>query len=144
VQRARADALKQALLDHPLLGDYVARLWDDLRASIREDVVAPQSQVRASLQDSLARLGELLLSEPGLRESLNQWLRDTLSDLARPGRVEVAELIAETVRGWDARTLSDRIERAIGRDLQYIRLNGTLIGGLIGVALHAVSRSLLP
>jgi uncharacterized membrane-anchored protein YjiN (DUF445 family) len=144
VQRARADALKQALLDHPLLGDYVARLWDDLRASIREDVVAPQSQVRASLQDSLARLGELLLSEPGLRESLNQWLRDTLSDLARPGRVEVAELIAETVRGWDARTLSDRIERAIGRDLQYIRLNGTLIGGLIGVALHAVSRGLLP
>jgi uncharacterized membrane-anchored protein YjiN (DUF445 family) len=143
-QRARAESLKQALLDHPALGEYVTRLWDDLRASIREDVAATQSRIRSSLQGSLARLGELLLAEPALRASLNQWLREALSDLARSRRIEVAELIAQTVKSWDARTLSDRIERAIGRDLQYIRVNGTLIGGLIGVALHAVSRTLLP
>jgi uncharacterized membrane-anchored protein YjiN (DUF445 family) len=140
--RNRAETLKQTLLDHPALGEYVGRLWDALRASIREDVQAPQSHIRLGLETSLSKLGALLLAEPGLRDSLNDWLRRTLAELARRQRFEVAELISQTVKGWDTRTLSERIERAIGRDLQYIRVNGTLIGGLIGLAIHAVSQAL--
>ncbi len=63
-----------------------------------------------------------------------------LTDLARTRGIEVAGLISDTVRAWDARTMSERIEGAIGRDLQYIRLNGTLTGGLIGLLLYMASR----
>jgi uncharacterized membrane-anchored protein YjiN (DUF445 family) len=136
----RAEAFKQALLEHPVLGDYVGRLWDELRARIRDDVQQPSSRIRANLEASLTHLGRLLLAEPQVRTALNDWLRGMLIQLARGRRIEVAQLISDTVNSWDARTLSDRIELAIGRDLQYIRVNGTLIGGLIGVAIHTASQ----
>jgi uncharacterized membrane-anchored protein YjiN (DUF445 family) len=136
----RAEALKHALLEHPVLGDYLGRLWDDLRARIRDDVQQPSSRIRANLEASLTHLGRLLLADPQLRTALNEWLRGMLIQLARGRRIEVAQLISDTVNSWDARTLSDRIELAIGRDLQFIRVNGTLIGGLIGLAIHTASQ----
>jgi uncharacterized membrane-anchored protein YjiN (DUF445 family) len=136
----RAEALKQALLDHPVLGDYLGRLWDEIRGRIRADVDAPGSHLRADLEASVAGLGESLMAQPKVRQTLNDWTRGALIELSRSRRIEVAQLISDTVKRWDARTMSDRIERAIGRDLQYIRINGTVIGGLIGLIIHAVSR----
>ena len=71
------------------------------------------------------------------RVVLNKFLATTLTQLAYDGRHAAATLIAETVRVWDATTITERLERAVGRDLQYIRINGTLIGGLIGIVLYA-------
>jgi uncharacterized membrane-anchored protein YjiN (DUF445 family) len=139
--RTRADALKQLLTEHPVLGEYVGRVWDELRAHIREDARAPDSSIRSALEASLHHLGSSLLADRAVRTVLNDWLRVLLTDLARSRGTEVASLIADTVRAWDADTMSERIERAVGRDLQYIRINGTLIGGLIGVALYALSRA---
>lgn len=141
--RERAEALKRLLLEHPLLGDYVGRVWDELRAHIRADAQAPDSRMREALEASLHHLGSSLLEDDAVRAALNGWLRDLLTDLARSRGTEVANLIAETVRAWDADTMADRIERAVGRDLQYIRVNGTLIGGLIGLTLYALSHGLL-
>jgi uncharacterized membrane-anchored protein YjiN (DUF445 family) len=141
--RERAEALKRLLLEHPVLGDYVGRVWDELRAHIRTDTQAPASRIREALEASLHHLGHSLLEDDAVRAALNGWLRELLTDLARSRGTEVASLIAETMRGWDADTMAERIERAVGRDLQYIRVNGTLIGGLIGLALHALSHSLL-
>lgn len=135
----RARRWQQAILSHPLLGELLGSLWDELRAYVRADALLPDSHLRSGLQHSLRRLGEALLSDSAVCDALNQWVRSTLTELVRLRRNRVAALISDTVRGWDARTVSDRIERAIGRDLQYIRINGTLIGGLVGVLLHAVS-----
>jgi uncharacterized membrane-anchored protein YjiN (DUF445 family) len=140
--RQRAEALKQAMLDHPVLAEYLGRLWDEIRDRIRADVQSPDSRIRLQLEASLTRLGESLLADAIVRSALNDWLRGMLTELARSRGIEVAQLISDTVRGWDARTMSERIERAIGRDLQYIRVNGTLIGGLIGLLLHLLSRVL--
>lgn len=136
---AQAERIKNELLDHPVLARYVGGIWDETRERIRRDVESPDSRIRANLQRALVHLGEGMMQDPAVRAALNDWLRKALADLVDARRHDVAELIAETVRRWDARTLSDRIEHAIGRDLQYIRVNGTLIGGLVGVAIHAVS-----
>ena len=141
--RSRAEHLKEALLAHPVLGQYLGAVWDALRERVREDAARPGSVIRANLQASLVRLGEALLADQAVRDVLNGWMRSALTELVQARRNEVASLIADTVRRWDARTVSDKIERAIGRDLQYIRINGTLIGGMVGLVLHAASQ-LLP
>jgi uncharacterized membrane-anchored protein YjiN (DUF445 family) len=136
----RAEALKEALVEHPLLTHYLGAVWDEIRARIREDAALPDSRVRAHLQVSLMRLGEGLLADSAVRDAVNASLRQTLIRVVETRRQEVAALIADQVRRWDAGTLTERIERAIGRDLQYIRINGTVIGGLVGVAIHFISQ----
>jgi uncharacterized membrane-anchored protein YjiN (DUF445 family) len=108
-------------------------VWDEVRRRVRDDAVRGDSRIRASLEATLVQLGEALCRDDAVRDALNGWMRAVLTELVRTRRNEVATLISDTVRRWDARTVSDKIERAIGRDLQYIRINGTLIGGLVGL-----------
>ena len=137
--RARAERLKQALLEHPALAEYLNQVWDRLRERLREDVRSPDSRVQAGLQDAVRAIGENLLADDAVSEAFNAWLRRVLADLVRQRRQAVAALIEDTVRRWDTGVFTRRIELAIGRDLQYIRVNGTLIGGAIGVLIHALS-----
>jgi uncharacterized membrane-anchored protein YjiN (DUF445 family) len=125
-----------------VLGSYVGSVWDEVRARVREDAASEDSAIRANLHSALLRLADALLAEPAVREAINASLRKALAEIVETRRHEVAELIAQTVRRWDAHTVSERIERAIGRDLQYIRINGTVIGGLVGVIIHALSRAI--
>ncbi len=141
-QRQRAERLKQAVLSYPGLGEYLGAVWDEVRARVRDDAARDDSRIRANVEATLVWLGERLRADPAVRDALNSWMRAVLTDLVRTRRNEVAGLISGTVRRWDARTVSDKVERAIGRDLQYIRINGTLIGGLVGVLLHAGSQVL--
>lgn len=140
--RERANALKAALLEHPLFTRYVGELWSALRHRVREDAERPDSALRGHLETGLVRLGQALEQDPAVRQALNAWARHSLTSLALARRHEVAQLIGQTVRGWDAGTVSEKLERAVGRDLQYIRINGTLIGGLVGLVLHALSHVL--
>jgi uncharacterized membrane-anchored protein YjiN (DUF445 family) len=137
--RRQAERLKQAVLAHPELGAYLGAVWDEVRAHVREDAARPDSRMRTNLEGTLVWLGQALRADAAVRDALNGWARAVLTELVQTRRNEVAALISDTVRRWDARTVSDRIERAIGRDLQYIRVNGTLIGGLVGLLLHAAS-----
>ncbi|MCW5619788.1 MAG: DUF445 domain-containing protein [Burkholderiales bacterium] len=141
--RERAERLKHTLLEHPLIGEYLGQVWERLRERIGESAAAPDSRLHASLQSAVQGLGKALLEDEAVTEALNQWLRTALADVVQHRRSAVRSLIADTVRRWDAATLSERIEHAIGRDLQYIRVNGTIIGGLVGVGIHALS-GLLP
>jgi uncharacterized membrane-anchored protein YjiN (DUF445 family) len=141
--RERAERLKNTLLEQPQLAEYVGTVWDHLRDRVREDAANPDSQLRSNLSTALVALGEGLLGDPAVQEALNRWLRSALTDLVEARRHDVSSLISETVRRWDPGTVTDRIERAIARDLQYIRINGTLIGGLVGLLIHAVSQLLL-
>jgi uncharacterized membrane-anchored protein YjiN (DUF445 family) len=138
-----AEALKQELLSHPAVAEYLQGLWQDLRRFVAEDTAREDSRIRAHVQDGLQALAYRLLSDDVVRRKLNILLRTGAEQAAQAGRQAVAELIATTVAKWDADTVSRKIEVAVGRDLQFVRINGTLIGGLVGVVLHAVG-ALLP
>ena len=89
------------------------------------------------MESALTNLGAGLLREKEVREALNGRIRSLLVELADRHGEDVARLVSETIRGWDAQTIVDKLEANVGQDLQYIRLNGTIIGGLVGLLLHA-------
>src|SRR3546814_9285418 len=86
----------------------------------------------------LRQLGETLQHDDKLRATINRFVRRAAVGIAADYGDGIVRLVSETVRGWDARTITDRLENAVGRDLQYIRVNGTLVGGLVGLVIHAV------
>lgn len=139
VYRARGEAIKERLLQHPALQDYLAGLWGEIQRAIVDDVRSERSAIQARLLELARLVAEGLERDEALRVQLNAWVRAAIVTLVNSQRHEVAELIAGTVRQWDGRTMAQKIESQIGDDLQYIRINGTLIGGLVGLLLHGLS-----
>jgi uncharacterized membrane-anchored protein YjiN (DUF445 family) len=125
-------------LDNDDLQDYLYGLWSDLVGGLERDLESPESEIRKQLSDLLTGLSEELESDEDMQSWVNAWLLDSAVSIVEENRDSIASLISDTVRSWDAAETSDRIELAIGRDLQFIRINGTLVGGLVGLAIHAV------
>jgi uncharacterized membrane-anchored protein YjiN (DUF445 family) len=138
--REEGERLKARLLDDPALAGVVAGLWGEIARAVREDSRDPASGIRAGLDAGLALAAQSLADHPDLQRSVNVWLHKLILEVILARRHEVARLISDTVRAWDADTVAQRIEQAVGDDLQYIRINGTVIGGLAGVTIHAVSQ----
>ncbi len=137
---ARAEQLKDELLDADAVRHFSASIWTDAKAAlVRRAERAEESDVD-TISNGLARLGKAILDDPVLLERVDGWLRSGVLGLVERYQSEVSELIANTVRGWDPTATSRRIELAIGRDLQFIRINGTIVGGLVGLILHAITR----
>jgi uncharacterized membrane-anchored protein YjiN (DUF445 family) len=130
--------LKQGLLENGDLQDYLYRLWMDLVTGLESDLENPESPLRRQLGDLLSGLAEELENDPEMQAWMNEWLIDSAVSIVDENRHSIASLISDTVRGWDAVETSQRIEQAIGRDLQFIRINGTLVGGLVGLVIHAI------
>lgn len=135
---AQVERIKQNLIDHPSVQDYVRGLWDQIHAALRADLENADGTLAGHLERSLAGLGQALGRDPALREAINQHVLGGAEKLALRLRGGVTDYIAQTVKGWDERHLVRQLELSVGRDLQYIRFNGTLVGGLIGLALHAL------
>lgn len=140
--RAKVETLKEQLLQHPALRDYLDGLWPELRQALEEDAARPGSLLRRQLRKSLAMAAGALLADLPLRTRLNGWALKLIMELADTRRHEVSRLIASTVAQWDPVTMAAKIEQEVGDDLQYIRINGTLIGGLAGLLIYTVSRLL--
>jgi uncharacterized membrane-anchored protein YjiN (DUF445 family) len=140
--QAQVDAIKRRIVEHPDVQAYVLGLWDELRAALRRNLQRDDSTLARHLENAVAALGSRLASDPVLRDALNAHLLAAAQSLATRLRHGVTEHIAQTVKGWDDRRLVEELELSVGRDLQYIRFNGTLVGGLIGLALHAISLAL--
>ena len=137
--RAQGEALKQQLLQHPALLDYLAGIWSGISQLLQDDLARDDSALRARLLELCRLAAEGLERDGALRQQIDDWLRGAIVSTVSAQRHQVAGLIEHTVRQWDARTMADKIEGQVGDDLQYIRINGTLIGGLAGVALHGLS-----
>jgi len=135
----RIEQLKQEMIDHPALQEYVQGLWTRIHASLRADLQREDSALARHLQRGMAGLGRSLATDPALREALNQHLLEGAQRLTARLREGVTTHIAQTVKGWDERHLVEQLELSVGRDLQFIRFNGTLVGGLIGLLLHAAT-----
>lgn len=138
--RARVDQAKREFLAHPAVGASLRELWDDLRAWLARDMQRPDSRVRRHLASAAAALGAALADNPSLRESFNEHLERTVESLAPELRDGLSRHIAATMKAWKDEDLVHEVEVSVGRDLQFIRLNGTFVGGLIGLALYALTQ----
>ena len=135
--QARMGSWLQEAAKHPSVAGAVEAGWVEFKAALRRDCASPEGRLRAWMQNALTNLGAGLLRETHVREALNVRLRGLLVQLAARHGEDVARLVSETIRKWDSQTIVDKLEINVGRDLQYIRLNGTIIGGLVGLVLHA-------
>ncbi len=136
---ARSEELKRQILEHPALRSWSGRLWTDLRALVLEQASDPDSELRKRLAEGIERLGQQLATDSELQAKVDGWVERTVLYVLDQYRGEVADLISGTVARWDAEDASRRIEVQVGRDLQFIRINGTIVGGLVGVVIHALT-----
>jgi len=126
------------LLSRPELQSWIAASWDRLRQRLIDDLAARSSRLRRALALALASIGEALSADPAMRERVDGAIEAVFAE-ALPWRGELIRFVTEVVRQWEPRGFSDRIEAAVGADLQYIRMNGTVVGGLVGGGLYLVS-----
>ncbi|KQN92991.1 hypothetical protein ASE95_10355 [Sphingomonas sp. Leaf231] len=136
--RARVEDLKIELLENPAMQDWINGLWEQARAAMLRAARDPDALMRGKLGDALQQLGATLQNDPRLGRIINRFVRRTAVGAAADYGDAIVRLVSETVRGWDARTITARLENAVGKDLQFIRINGTLVGGMVGVAIHTI------
>lgn len=136
---ARAEALKQQVLDHALMEELAASLWDAARRAALRYRANPDGAPPDALERGISATGESLLANQPLLRDLDRFLIDLVASAVERHRHEIAEFIANTVSAWDPELAVQRLELAVGSDLQFIRINGTLVGGLVGLAIHTAS-----
>ncbi|WP_343628097.1 DUF445 domain-containing protein [Roseateles sp.] len=133
------NAMKDRVVQSDDVRAYLDGVWTEVRATIEADLRRDDSVLMRHLDHSLASLGERLGRDPGLVEAINEHVLSSAARMVGSMREGVTQHIATTVKAWDDRSLVRQIELSVGRDLQYIRLNGTLVGGVIGLALYGVT-----
>jgi uncharacterized membrane-anchored protein YjiN (DUF445 family) len=135
----KGEQLKGELLSNKTLIEYSQSVWADLRGHVLEQLSAPGSLWGPRLEQLVVDLFAAVETDEVLAVRLNVWLRDLASGLVDAHRSEIALLIESTVNAWDAELMSSKIEHEVGADLQFIRINGTLIGGVAGLLIHAIT-----
>jgi uncharacterized membrane-anchored protein YjiN (DUF445 family) len=133
---AKLQSLVGSSLGHPLFLDYVGQVWNDLRARLLADAAAPDSRMAARLEKALRVFSQALAQDAAIRDKLNRWLREVVAETVVGRRDVIAAVVTRVIRKWDADTVSRKLELHVGKDLQYIRINGTIVGGLVGLLLH--------
>jgi uncharacterized membrane-anchored protein YjiN (DUF445 family) len=138
----RAEDAKNRLLDRPDVHDWFGSLWTQLKAGFLAEAGQRGSQLQLGLAGLIEQLGRTLTSEPALREKVDSWLVNVVHFLLTRYEPEVLGLISATVDRWDANDTGRRLELQVGRDLQFIRLNGTVVGSVVGLLIYAVAQLL--
>jgi uncharacterized membrane-anchored protein YjiN (DUF445 family) len=133
---ARAEALKERLLAHPQAARSTVAVWDAIRAVLVDALADPQGPLLTRAAAELAGFGRRLSSERALRDRLDAQAADVAGHLVESYGAELATVISHTVDRWDGAEAASRIEQHVGRDLQFIRINGTVVGALVGLAIH--------
>ncbi|UVC29915.1 DUF445 domain-containing protein [Pantoea sp. SOD02] len=136
----RAETIKSWLKEDESFNRYIGELWQDLRGWLKDDLSSEDSRVQERVRLAALWLGETLAADEALRASMNQHLEDAARSVAPEFAAFLTRHISDTVKSWDARDMSQQIELNIGRDLQFIRINGTLVGGTIGLILYLLSQ----
>ncbi len=139
--RERLAALRDRLLEAPQVRDYLDRVWNELRAVAEADLARPDSGLRRSVAELLGAVGAALAADPAVQARTDRRIEAVVVELVTPWRVEIGRFVADVVRGWETGTIVERIELEVGRDLQYIRVNGTLVGAVVGCAIFLATRA---
>ena len=136
----RAETIKGYLKEDEALNRYIGELWGDLRSWLKADLNAEDSRIGQRVTEAGLWLGETLVTDGALRASLNQHMEQAAQTVAPEFAAFLTRHISDTVKSWDAREMSQQIELNIGKDLQFIRINGTLVGGCIGLLLWGITQ----
>jgi uncharacterized membrane-anchored protein YjiN (DUF445 family) len=136
--RERIEEMKRDLLENPAVAEWWLGLWERIRHSLIRRAREPESALGEEMRKGLVEIGHALQQDVGLQSQINRFARRTAVGITTRYGGQIVQLVSETVKRWDAVTITGRIESAVGRDLQFIRVNGTLVGGLVGVVLHAI------
>ena len=137
---ARAEAVKEQLMARDEIANAAATAWTTLKRLVLEGVDDPSSTLRTRIADTVVRIGESLRDDADLRDKVDNWIVRAAQHLVSEYGVEITAIITDTIERWDAEEASRRIELHVGRDLQFIRINGTVVGALAGLAIYAVAQ----
>lgn len=140
--RARVERLKSEILGRGEVEEVIASAWSSVRTMVITAADDEQSELRLRARASLLTFGARLATDGRMQAKLEGWLEDAAVYVVTTYRAEITSLISDTVAGWDAAQTSKKIEAHIGRDLQFIRINGTVVGALAGLLIYTVSRAL--
>ena len=139
---ARAEAIKEQLMARDEVTRAAETAWKTLKRLVLEGVDNPSSALRGRIADSVARIGESLRDDAELRDKVDDWIVRGAQHLVDRYGSEATTIITETIQRWDADEASRRIELHVGRDLQFIRINGTVVGALAGLVIYTVAQIL--
>lgn len=136
--QARVQSLKDELVDNPAMQSWIDGLWQQGRAALLRAARDPDKAMAGKLGDTLRQLGQTLQTDDRIRTTINRFARRAAVGATASYGDGIVKLVSDTIRSWDVGKVTERVETAVGRDLQYIRINGTLVGGLVGLTIHAV------
>jgi uncharacterized membrane-anchored protein YjiN (DUF445 family) len=134
-------ALRRVLAHETVLA-WVWNLWGRLRAALEADAAKPNGRTMAAIEGALANLGALIETDPAARRRVQDTAEGVVRTMLPAAQTRIAEFIAQVVGNWDTRTITEKVELRVGKDLQFVRVNGTLVGFLVGGALYAVLRAI--
>ena len=137
--RAKVEDMKRDLIANPAVAVWWTGVWERIRRSLIARARDPESGMGEEMRNMLAEIGGALQQDARLQLQINRFARRTMVGVATRYGDQIVRLVSETVKRWDATTITDRVEGAVGRDLQFIRINGTLVGGLVGMTLHFIT-----
>ena len=140
--RERGERIKRDLLDQPELQRWVAELWSDAKHQLRAEAANPESKLRVRLAEAIMGAGRRLQADPALAARMEGMLEAVVTYVVEHFRGEIAGLVGTTIARWDAEETASRLELLLGPDLQYVRINGTVVGAAAGLLLHAVADAL--
>jgi uncharacterized membrane-anchored protein YjiN (DUF445 family) len=142
--RDRFEGAKAAVFDSPRVISLAAEVWDTAKNGLLAALADPDSGLRRRAASAVAEIGNRLATEPALQARVDGWVTDAADFLVDRYRHDIASIITDTVEKWDAAETTEKIELMVGRDLQYIRLNGTVVGALAGAVIFAVAHAVIP
>ncbi len=134
----RAERLKVRILDHPQLMETVLSLWRAFRAALIAALADPEGPLRTRIQSELEKFAQRVVGERDLRDRLDGYVADLAAFAVNRYGTELTAVISHTINRWDGKETASRVELFVGRDLQFIRINGTIVGGLVGLVIHSV------
>ncbi len=139
---AKAESFKEHVLDHPQVAETAVELWEGIKSALLEALGDAPGPLRTRLADELGAFGRRLTVDDALRNRLDAWGADAVMAVVDQYGTEVTGVITATIKRWDGDLAARRIELHVGRDLQFIRINGTVVGALVGLTLHAITQLL--
>jgi uncharacterized membrane-anchored protein YjiN (DUF445 family) len=136
--RQRVEHFKQDMIENEAVTDWLDGLWQQAREALLRAARDPDRAMEGRFGEALQELGRTLQEDPKIKRAINSFARRATVGAVADYGDSIVRLVSDTVKSWDAKTITDRVENAVSRDLQYIRMNGTLVGGLVGLTIHTI------
>lgn len=137
--KAKFDEILNQFITDEKINTYMSDLWQSTKTSLLAQLEDKQSTLRTYITKSIARVAHDLENNEENKAKINKWIQHTIYKVALKNTKEVGQLIRNTVDSWDGQELSDKLELEVGKDLQYIRINGTIVGGLVGLLIYIIT-----